>query len=262
MAIETITLAKTIADMQKEFVVVFEGEEILLTNSAFNKFFGVHSTEEYKNNFGEFVNNFVPHPSYFNAQKITENESWFESILKLPEQDRVVSILSQSYEPCAFSVAIDESLENLKIVTLTDITQSLIKRIMIENNASIDAKTGAYTKQYFLQIKQSFEEASQFNEKIIGLLMINILDELDTKGAESFVSLLKKYTRRDDMIVKWAKDKFLLAYLVDDIQKSQQVHNKIQDVLKNTGINSLAFELSNTHQKKSEKITSLLEKLY
>ena len=259
---QQLQLAKKIADMQQEFVIVFEDEDIILTNKAFNRFFGVSSTEEYKSSFGAFINNFVPHPSYFNAQKIEEGETWFEAILKLDEIDRVVSILSSAHEPCAFSVTLDESLENLKIVTFTDITQSLIKRIMIENNASVDRKTGAYTKQYFLQIKQSFEEAAVFNEKIIGLAMITLNDEIESDSAKEFVDMLKKHTRQDDMLIKWSKEKFLMAYLVDNEERIQQVKNKLHSILSNKEINPYAFELTNTHQTNEEKISMLLEKLY
>ena len=261
MLIDTLALTKKIADMQQEFVIVFENEDIVLTNKAFNRFFAVSSTEDYKESFGAFINNFVPHPSYFNAQKIENDESWFEAILKLDEVDRVVSILSSSHEPCAFSVAIDNSLDNLNIVTFTDITQSLIKRIMIENNASIDLRTGAYTKQYFLQIKQSFEEAALFNEKIIGLLMISIHDEIESASAKEFIAMLKKYTRQDDMLIKWSKNQFLMAYLVDNEQRVQQVQNKLQSILNNREVNTLNFELTSVHQINQEKISQLLEKL-
>ena len=58
-----LDLAKNIANMQKDFIVVFEEDRIVLTNDSFNKFFGVTSTEQRNRDFGAFINNFVPHPS-------------------------------------------------------------------------------------------------------------------------------------------------------------------------------------------------------
>jgi len=77
-----------------------------------------------------------------------------------------VSFLSQKHEPHAFSVNVNTSIENMKRVIFEDITQSLIKPIMIKNHVNIDSKTGAYTKQYFLQVTKSFEESAMFNEKL------------------------------------------------------------------------------------------------
>ncbi len=259
----SLNLAKHIANMQTDLIVVFEDKDIILTNNAFNKFFGVKSTQEYINNFGEFVNNFVPHPSYFNAQKINEEETWFESIMKLPELDRVVSILDSTFEPCAFSVAVDSSLSEQILVTFKDITQSLIQRIMIENNANIDKNSGAYTKQYFSQIHSSFEEAAVFNKKIIGLTLIEIKDtsESSNENIQEFVRYFKGFIRQDDMLVKYSDTKFLLAFLVDDAQNAEQVTKKLNLMLQKFSQNNFTFELTTEYQKESEKLNTLISKL-
>jgi len=259
----SLDLAKKIANMQTDLLLVFEDDAIILTNAVFNKFFGVSSTDEYNNNFGPFINNFVPHPSYFNAEKINEGETWFESIMALDEIDRVVSILDQTFEAHAFSVRIDSSIENLKIVTFTDITQSLIQRIMIENKANIDKASGAYTKQYFSQINSSFEEAAAFNKKIIGLTLINIMhdDDITDESIQEFVRYFKGFIRQDDMLVKYTNTKFLLAFLVDDVQNAEKVTKKLNLMLQKFSVGSLSFELSTEYQKEKEKLNHILAKL-
>ena len=254
-----LDLAYNIADMQENFIVVFEEDEIILTNRAFNKFFGVSSTQEYKESFGDFVNNFVPHPSYFNAEKVPDGESWFQTILELDEIDRVVSFLSQKHDPHAFSVAINQDVEGFTIVTFTDITQTLIKRIMIENNVSVDKRTGAYTKAYFLQVHKSYEDAAVFNEKIISLILLK-LNNADIDLHE-FVSKLKKFTRNDDMIVKWSNGVFLLAFLVDDAENAQQVETKITNIFQCDAELQNSYELNAVWQTQGESVKTLLEKL-
>ncbi|MDF1883455.1 hypothetical protein JHD49_05820 [Sulfurimonas sp. SAG-AH-194-C21] len=259
----SLDLAKNIADMQKDFIVVFEGEHIVLTNASFNKFFGVGSTDEYNKSFGKFINNFVLHPSYFNAEKVKDGDTWFESIEKLEEIDRVVSMLDQTFEGHAFSIQIDSSLKNQKIVTFTDITQSLIKRIMIENNANIDKRSGAYTKQYFLQINSSFEEAAIFNKKIIGLTLIEIDNSSDEndENIQEFVRYFKGFIRQDDMLVKYSNTKFLLAFLVDDAQKAQQVTKKLDAELKKYNVDGFSFKLTTKYQTATEKLKTLVDAL-
>jgi len=258
-----LELIEAIANLQEDFIVIFKNDDIVFTNKAFNSFFGVSSLKEYKRNFGPFVNNFVPHPSYFNANKIAEQETWFEAILKLDEIDRVVSLLSQNHDPHAYSVSINEDVESFKIVTFTDITQTLIKRIMIENNASIDLKSGAYAKQYFLQIKQSYEDASIFNEKIVGLTLIEIFSEegLDDAVIQEFVTALKNATRNDDMLVKWSASSFLLAYLVDDEVRANAVSSKLQAMINRHSAGKFTSELSSVLQKEDESMTKLLNRL-
>ncbi|MDY0247795.1 MAG: hypothetical protein RBR26_12860, partial [Methanosarcina mazei] len=127
---ECFALVGAVANSIKDFVAVFEGESLRFSNAAFNSFFGVTSAKAFSARYGSIVDRFVPHPSYFNAGKIPQGQSWFEAILALDEVDRIVSFLSQTHDPHAFSVRIDEDIADYKVVTFNDITQSLIKRIL------------------------------------------------------------------------------------------------------------------------------------
>ena len=255
-----IELMNSIANLQENLIVVFKGSDIILTNNAFNSFFGVRSLKEYKENFGEFVDNFVPHPSYFNKEKIQNDDSWFDAIVKLDELDRVVSILSHDYEPYAFSVSLDKSVDGFIILSLTDITQTLIKRIMIENHANIDAKSGAYSKQYFTQITKSFEDAALFNEKIIALNQIELAsqEEITEGEIKEFVEQFKGLIREDDMLVRWSTHKFFLAYLVDTAEKAKSVTDKLKKI---KPLQALSYSVTSAVQENKESIAKVIQKL-
>ena len=262
-----LALVKTVIDSKKDLTVVFKNDEPVLSNAAFNSFFSVSSFEEYKSNYGPFVDNFVPHPSYFNKEKIENGELWFDAILKLEEIDRVVSIMSASFEPHAFSVDVQESVDEYKIISFEDITQSLIKRIMIENNASIDKKSGAYDKQYFQQVMQSYEDAATFNEKIIGLISIELIHvdgkdiKVETQNLKLFVENFKRTIRQDDMLVHWSDSKFLLVYLVDDESNTAQVVQKIQEVTNKNSVSGLRYKFSSASQDENETISKLIKRV-
>lgn len=63
--------------------------------------------------------------------------------MELPESERIVSMINYRAEPFAFSLTVDKPVEGYTIVSFTDISQDLIKRIMIENDVSIDKESGA-----------------------------------------------------------------------------------------------------------------------
>lgn len=260
-------LLKSVIDSKKDLTLIFKNGEPVLSNIAFNSFFNVSSFEEYKSNYGPFVDNFVPHPSYFNKDKIENNEPWFDAILKLDEIDRVVSIMSSNFDPHAFAVDIQDSVENYKIISFEDITQTLIKRIMIENNASIDKKSGAYDKQYFLQVMQSYEDAASFNEKIIGAISIELthVDGADIRVEQEtlklFVEKFKSIIRQDDMLVHWSDSKFVLIYLVDDKSNVKQVIEKIQGMTNANSIRELRYKFSSSSQDENETISKLIKRL-
>lgn len=254
----SLELLKSIIDNQKDFIIIFKDEEPILTNSSFNTFFGVSSFEQYKSDFGPFIENFVPHPSYFHKEKIENGETWFEAIEKLEENDKIVSMMSSHHEPHAFSVKIN-SADNHVVATFSDITQMLIKRIMIENNVSIDRRSGAYDKKYFIHIAQSYEDAAVFNEKIIAFIDINLEEgiEIEEDQLKDFVQEMKYQIRQDDMLVRWAKDRFLLAFLVDDAEKAKQVEYKIAS-MEHTHLKHTA---SSIIQNDKETIKAMMKRL-
>ena len=255
----SLGLLKSVINTQKDLIVVFQDEEPILTSASFNSFFGVSSFEEYKTNFGPFLENFVPHPSYFHKDKLGEHKQWFDALLDLPEDDRLVSMMTQTYEPHAFSVTISEEIENYRVVTLCDITQTLIKRIMIENNANLDKRSGAYDKKYFSHIAQSYEDAAVFNEKIIALteIVIENYEDFDVAALKEFVIDFKYAIRKDDMLVRWADNKFLLVYIIDDETKANQVTLKLKEMK----LKLARCSFSSYVQTNGETIKGMLRKL-
>jgi GGDEF domain-containing protein len=262
-----LTLVQTVLDSHDEMSVVFENENHVVTNKAFNKFFGVKSIQEYNANFGPILDNFVPHPSYFHKEKLEQGENWFDAISRLDEIDRIVSILTQEHEPKAFSVKINITADGFRVVTLKDITRDLIKRIMTENHVNIDKRSGAYDKKYFLQIAQNFEDAAVFNEKILGAFLLSIDTQKNPQFAndrtmlQDFVSDIKKSIRQDDMLVRWNPEQFLLVYLVDNEQHATQMQQKMQHLLESNPLNTLSCSLRAAVQKEREGIKSIIKRI-
>ncbi|MDD2790973.1 MAG: hypothetical protein PHU40_09960 [Sulfurimonas sp.] len=260
MDTNTLELLQDIVDMQKDLVVVFEDLKPILTNAAFHRFFSVLDLREYNANYGPFANNLVPHPSYFNPSKVLPGQTWIEAIAQLDASDQIVSMMSSKYEPHAFAVRVQESAQTYQIVTFEDVTQTLIKRIMIENSANIDIQSGAYDKRYFMHIKESYEDAARFNEKYIALSLIE-LDFEDDHELQTFVATFRSSIREDDMLVRWAKEEFLFLYLVDDALKAVQVIAKLKNMFQKTGQSTDSYKLISLVQKENEKISALLKRM-
>lgn len=254
----SLSLIASVSNLQKDFIVIFENGEVIFTNDSFNTFFNVSSTEHYNDTFGDFVNNFVPHPSYFNKDKI-DTDDWIDAISKLDENDRVVSMLSQTYEPHAFSVQIDSSVNGYSVFVFKDITQDLIKRIMIQNNANIDEHSGAYAKQYFQQIAKTYHEAARFNEKIVAVLSIVVTKE--DVCHKSFVDDLVVMIRQDDMLVRWSDNRFILVYMVDEPQNAEKVLYKFENILSSEQVKDYGCKLKLNIHDEDEKITTFIKRI-
>jgi hypothetical protein len=221
----SLAIIQSIVDSQRDLMVLFEENNPVLVNRAFKNFFSVSSLVEYREEFGPFVNNFVPHPSYFHGDKIAKGSNWVDAILELPTEQRIVSMMTPMYEPHAFLVYI-QKIDEYVIGVFEDITQTLIKRIMIENNASIDKPSGAYAKNYFLQIAQSFQDAAVFNKKTISAILIKTAEKEVIEPLE-LVKHFKSIIRQDNMLIRWQDNSFLLIYLVDSLSNAQKMLDKV-----------------------------------
>ena len=251
-------LIQNIVDAQENFIVIIENDKPVLMNRAFCDFFSVASFEEYSRNFGDFTNSFVPHPSYFHKDKLGKGESWVEALSVLSEKDSVVSMLNSSHEPRAFRVNVDTTHEDYAVVSFKDISADLIKCIMIENDVSIDKLSGAYNKDYFIHTAELLQDGARFNEKNIGITLIQLLGECDMK---SIANSLKGVSRQNDMLVKYSRDKLLMVYLVDEKDNALIFSKKIQGVLNAQVDNKIIVTLLKDSVKVEPSLTALTRKL-
>jgi len=256
----TISLLASVSDTQEDLIVVFEGTQMVFSNQSFNTFFKVKSLKDYHENYGKFVNNFVPHPNYFHKDKITGNVHWIDAMLDLQDEQRIVSMLSHTYEPQAFSVKIDRSTQDYSVVVFKNITQDLIKRIMTQNNTNIDQKSGAFSKKYFLQVVKSYQDAAIFNEKIVAMISIHFTHET-TVLLQEFVKDFLNNIRHDDMLIRWNETTFLLSYLAEDGQNAQKVLDKLEEIFEDEPMKKYQCQLKLCIQNENEDIQTLLKRV-
>jgi hypothetical protein len=220
-------------DTQKNLIVLLYQNTPVLFNKAFQEFTNIPTVKMFLREFGSLPNRFVPHEAYFHAGKASNPDEWVTAIQELNENDRIVSMINYRADPYAFSVTIEEPVEEYTIVSFTDISQDLIKRIMIENDVSIDKESGAFYKDYFVHTSKSFHSAAEFNEKSIGITMIELIasDGEADRYLVDFSSSIKSNIRQSDMLVRWGKTLFLLAYLVDTPENAMKFSRKLLNVM-------------------------------
>jgi GGDEF domain-containing protein len=262
---ECSQLFQSVINTQKDLIVLMHNNIPILFNKAFQDFAGVSSVKEFLREFGSLLNRFVPHNTYFHAGKADDLDNWTPSLMALPESDRIVSMLNCRTEPYAFSLTVDSTVTDYTIVSFTDISQDLIKRIMIENDVSIDKMSGAYDKEYFIHTSKSFHDAAEFNAKAIGITMIELMssDAEAEKYLRDFTSSIKSSIRQSDMLVRWGKKIFLLAYLVETPDNAMNFSQKLLSVMRQEPfehLKTISMRLGTAVQKEKEAIAHIIKR--
>ena len=260
---EHCQLFQALMDSQKNLIVLMHNNTPVLFNKAFQNFSGMSTLKQFLREFGSLTNRFVAHGSYFHVNDLENPDEWIKALNDLPESQRIVSMISAQAEPCAFSVNIEMPAGDYTILSFTDISQDLIKRIMIENDVNIDNESGAYDKDYFNYTSKSFFDAAEFNNKLIGITMIELIlpaNEID-KYIRYFTASVKSSIRQSDMLVRWGKTTFLLAYLIDNEENAIIFSEKLFGVMRQEpfeALNSSSIHLGVSIQKEKEDIESVI----
>jgi len=153
-------LLQQLVDAQTHLVLVLENEKAVASNHAFNTFFDLDNIAQFGREIGALEYRFVPHDTYFHAGKMHEGETWLQAIERYDVNERLVSMLSAKMEPHAFEVALLDPVGVYRIIVFHDVTKTLIKRILIENDASLDKVSGAYSKEYFIHTSSGLSDAA------------------------------------------------------------------------------------------------------
>ncbi|MDH4943696.1 hypothetical protein [Sulfurimonas sp. C5] len=226
----SLKVIESLIDMHKDLVFVYHNNKPILFNQASKVFFGVETLKEFAREFGTLENRFVPHDSYFHVSTIDNEHPWQQSIMSIEESDRIISMLDRKIKPHAFSVTVEIPLDGYELIFFNDITSQLIKRIMTENKTNLDSNTQAYNRTYFEHVSPIILTAATFNEKLIGICLVEFEHE-EVEFAQSISESIKNQIREDDMLVRWNDKSFLLLFLISSEEDAHSVSQKIRDTL-------------------------------
>lgn len=222
----SLKVIESLIDMHKDLVFVYYNDKPILFNQASKDFFGVDTLKEFAREFGTLENRFVPHDSYFHGSKIGNQQTWQQAIISIDKSERIVSMLDHKIKPHAFGVTIEKPLEGYELIFFNDITSQLIKRIMTEHKTNLDSSTQAYNRKYFEHISPIILTAATFNEKLIGMCLIEFQND-EVGFTQNIAESIKKNIRDDDMLVRWTDRSFLLVFLVSSEDDARSVGRKI-----------------------------------
>ena len=207
-------------DTQDNVVFLTDGKELHFANKKFFEFVGFETLDEFKKHNRCISENFIENDRFFHLGKLQNDKCWLQHMIDLPYSKRVVTILGRDFKPHAFSVSINEFDDKLYIVGLADISQTMLNQITLENKVLHDKLTGAFNREYFEQNYQILIDKYTSNGYYLGIALLDI-DHFkivnDTYGHDvgdevlmHFVSTVHKFSRNDDIFIRWGGEEFIL----------------------------------------------------
>lgn len=214
-------------DLQSNIIVLTDSREMVMANKIFFDFFGYKNLSEFFIDYHCICEKFIENNSFFHLGKVAEQNEWVEDLKKLPQKERIVSMIDQFNNHHIFKVSINEFNKGEHIISFTDISDTWLEQGQLKYKVSHDMLTNAYSREFFdYNIEKIINEVHYPN--LLGVVMCDIdyfKTVNDTYGhkrgdevLKSLVEVIKRNIRKEDYIIRWGGEEFLILLHVDSIE--------------------------------------------
>jgi diguanylate cyclase (GGDEF)-like protein/PAS domain S-box-containing protein len=237
-------------DTQNSIVVLSDGDHIKFANKMFYEFFGYEALSSFEQTYQCICHHFIEDEIFFHLGKVTPDDAnWIESLRKLSGRQRVVSMEDIEGVQHAFSVSINPYDEENYVVSFTDISDTMLEKLQLTKQATVDDLTGAYNRLYFNQVIQQLLHRHYRNSFGTGVIFFDI-DHFktinDTYGHDvgdevlkTIVSVVKRYSRDDDKLIRWGGEEFVIIMATEAVEGIRKNAEHIRSIIEHTVFNPL-----------------------
>ena len=258
----------TILDIQPNMIFIVNKTESVFANKFLLDFFDCKNLKEFQQRYLCLAQTFIQEELFFHLGKIDDNSTWIENILKLKSEKRIVSILHPTTNTTkVFNVSIVELEDEQYLISLTDISDTILKQIQLEDKSTHDKLTGAFNREYFeSHYKLIINEYTKENH----LLVFSILDidffkkvndtyghDIGDKVLKQFVQIIQNSSRNDDLVIRWGGEEFILLLKINSIDNAKKVLENIRKTIAQTSfekVEHITCSIGATVYKENETI--------
>ena len=156
-------------------------------------------------------------------------------------------LIKNETKELAFSVAINQYDMDTMIVNFTDISETFNQKMILEKKILHDKLTNAYNREFFDQnYKKFISEYSSSNSKLaIAMLDIdhfklvndNYGHDIGDQVLIQFVDTLNKNSRKNDILVRWGGEEFIMILKIDEASNLQKILESLRKCIESFDFN-------------------------
>ena len=156
-------------------------------------------------------------------------------------------LIKNETKELAFSVSINQYDIDTMIVNFTDISETFNQKMILEKKILHDKLTNAYNREFFDQnYKKFISEYSSSNSKLaIAMLDIdhfklvndNYGHDIGDQVLIQFVDTLHKNSRKNDILVRWGGEEFIMILKIDEVSNLQKILESLRKCIESFDFN-------------------------
>ena len=218
---------KKLFDHQGNIIVISDGKKLKMANKAMCYFFGITKMEEFTSLYSDISDKFLEMNNYFSLAKVRQGTNWIKVLEPLIGDSKVVAMPDLDNIPHAFSVSISKFDADDYIISLTDISSTMIEKMDLSNKVTHDKLTGALNREFLdKNILHIVNKIGKEHHLGLAILDIDFFKRVnDTYGHSVGDSVLKEFTklvtssiRNDDFFIRWGGEEFIVLIESESIE--------------------------------------------
>ncbi len=273
----TKVLLQEVLDTDKSFLMVADGEDIILSNKTMLDFFKVKSLEVFRKKYKYISEAFIEQEDENFLSKYINNEHWIKYLNREQDAKDLKVVLKRENEERYFKVHSKEIVvenKKLSIIIFDDITDSLQKITFLEEKASRDVLTGLFNRGKFNDVLIQEIALSKVSLSPLSIIFLDI-DHFkivnDTYGHDigdyvliELSNILQSIVRKSDFVGRWGGEEFVITLQSTTIDEAFTLAEKIRVKVENYDFESggkQAISLGVTQYQNNDDETSLLKRV-
>lgn len=264
---------KQFIDTQDNIVILTNGKNLHFANKKFFEFFGFNTLEEFQSLHLSISELFIKNDRFFHLDKVKKNANWVTTMKTLYHSKRIVSMMGIDFKIHAFSVTINKFNNELYIVSFTNISQTVLEHIKLEEKSTLDKLTGAYNREYFEQnysLLINKYHSSKYKFALAVLDIDHFKSVNDTYGHDvgdevliQFVKTIKQYSRKEDILIRWGGEEFILILKISSqiaLEKALEHIRKVIEVEEFNNVGQKTCSIGGTLYQTNEPIEKTIKR--
>ncbi len=257
-------------DLQKNIIIVTDGETFKIANRSLIDFFGYHSIEEFRENTVCICHRFVPQNEQFHLGLVPADMKWVDYLRSLPSEKRIVSMKNAKGELHAFNVTINTFEDEDYILSFSDITATIALQNALRDETMIDPLTKAYNRNFF---DSHIDLLLKTHNGGLGIIIFDIDHfkrvndtyghDIGDKTLKEVVRQVKKSIRKDDQLIRWGGEEFIVIIVTHSQILLEGVAENLRRQIETTAfeaIGALTCSFGVTLHRKNELITQTVKR--
>ncbi|MDA3945488.1 MAG: GGDEF domain-containing protein [Helicobacteraceae bacterium] len=264
-----------ILNSSSDIIMLTDGERIDAANTAFHKFFGTTSLAEFDARGLKLSDYLLLYRHNDDKEKHFQPLEWIEKMKNLPDNDRLVTLKSESTGVhSVFRININPAGKRF-VVSLTDVTQLTRTSEQYRYLATHDPLTSCFNRNYLeAELADSLARVKRYHSAVsVAMLDIDHFKEFNDNyghltGDVVLIGLSDLITisiRSCDLFARWGGEEFVLLLPDSDLESAHNAADKLRLLVAETDFpkapTRLTISIGVTQLAEDDTIKSIMERV-